>query len=235
MTGAARRPPPVWRVTRPEGVGAVTGLVAGLVMSFAWLSTAWAAQPGPTGGGTQAFWYVARATGFTAYVLLFMDVWLGLLLWGKDLDSRVARWRIFDLHQFTALLGTGFVIAHVVALRLDPFIGFTTRDLLVPLSSPYRPLPTALGVVGAYLFLLIVGSFYVRRLIGHRVWRGLHYSSFLVWLLVLAHGIFAGTDTPEVWARAIYGVTGLAIGFLMLRRFTQPGGAAGRELRRRGL
>lgn len=230
MIGAARRHRRVWRDTRPEGAVAIAGVIGGLVMSSGWLSTASAAQPVPAGAATHQFWYVARATGFTAYVLLFLDVWLGLLLWGKDLDSRVARWRIFGLHQFSALLGTGFVFAHVVALRLDPFIGYTTLELLVPFSSPYRPLPTALGVVGAYLFLLIVGSFYVRRLIGHRVWRGLHYSSFAVWLLVLAHGIFAGTDTQESWARMIYGTTGLAMAYLMLRRFSQPGGAAGRAL-----
>lgn len=218
------------RRTLPDLVGGAPLLVLAAATAVGWVGTAWAAQPTAPAGGTPVFWYLARATGFTAYLLLFLDVWLGLLLWRKDLDTRIARWRLFDLHQFTGMLGTGFLLVHVASLLADPFIGYTLPELLVPFASPYRPLPTALGVVGFYLFLLVAFSFSVRRRIGHRVWRGLHYFSFVVWLLALAHGVFAGTDTAEAWARVLYGVTGLSMAYLMLRRFTEPGGAAGRAL-----
>ena len=42
---------------------------------------------------------------------------------------------------------------------------------------------------------IVVGSFYVRRQIGQRAWRTLHYVTFLAFLGATAHGVMAGTDS----------------------------------------
>ena len=70
--------------------------------------------------------------------------------------------------------------------------------------------------------LIIVASFYVRRLIGHRTWRAIHFATFAVFLLALLHGLFAGSDTSQPWALVIYWVSGLLVAALTTWRFTTP-------------
>src|SRR6266567_5402799 len=151
-----------------------------------------------------AFWYVSRAFGLTAYLLLALSVCLGLLVRTRIMDWLAARWRWFDLHQFAALLALGFVLLHVLSLLGDHYIGFSLDELLIPFASPYRPLEVAAGVLALYLMLVVVASSYLRPLIAYRTWRALHYATFALFVLALVHGIFAGTDGGEAWASALY-------------------------------
>ncbi|HEX5503655.1 MAG TPA: hypothetical protein VFW96_13615 [Thermomicrobiales bacterium] len=177
----------------------------------------------PPAQGTHAFWYLARAAGLSAYVLLFLTVCLGLGVQLHFLDALLARWRTFDLHEFAALLALGFVALHALALLGDRYTGFTLPQLLVPLASPYRPVWTALGVLAFYLFAAITASFYLRRRIGQRAWRALHYLTYAVFLLALAHGLFAGSDAATSWARALYWGTAAAVAVLTVRRVRGAG------------
>jgi len=169
---------------------------------------------------THVFWYLARAAGLSAYLLLFVTVALGLGLHSRALDRLIARWQTFDLHQFTAVFGLGMLALHVGSLLADHYIGFTVEQLLVPFASPYRPVWTGLGVIALYVLVVLTASFQVRPLIGQRAWRMIHYSSFGAYLLALLHGILSGTDGGEWWVRALYGTTGLMVAFLTLHRLS---------------
>ena len=167
------------------------------------------------------FWYISRAAGFTAYALLTLTVCLGLLVRTRLLEAIVARWRSFDLHQFTALLALAFVALHIFSLLGDQYIGFQFDQLFIPLASPYRPVQVALGIIALYLLIVIVGSFYVRRSISYQTWRAIHYATFGLFVLVLAHGVLAGTDSGQSWAREIYWGTGLLVASLTFWRMRQ--------------
>lgn len=169
-----------------------------------------------TAGGevNHTFWYLSRAAGLSAYVLLVVNMALGLALSMPLLERWVKTWRIFDLHQFSGLLVVGLMALHVFALLGDAYLSYTLPELLVPFLSPYRPLPVALGVFAFYLTLVVTFTFYVRRQIGQRTWRLIHYGSFAVFVLGLLHGIFSGTDTGTAWAVAIYAGSALLIGGL---------------------
>jgi len=47
-------------------------------------------------------------------------------------------------------------------------------------------------------------SFSLRRLIGQRRWRLLHWSTYAVFALATAHGLLAGSDSAQPWARDLY-------------------------------
>ena len=203
-------------------LAAVAALVAGG-------QAALAAAPGAGAAATDhRFWYLARATGLSAYLLLTLDVVLGVAVRTRFLDALLARWRSFDLHEFTALLALGFLAAHLLALLGDRYIGFRPWQVLVPLASPYRPVPVALGVVACYLLLLVTGSFYARRQIGQRAWRALHYLTFGGWLLALGHGLLAGTDTGTSWGLLLYAGSGFVVATLTIWRFQEPPAPAAR-------
>jgi DMSO/TMAO reductase YedYZ heme-binding membrane subunit len=59
--------------------------------------------------------------------------------------------------------------------------------------------------------VLVVASFFVRQHIGYRTWRSLHYLTFGLFAGVMLHGITAGTDTTQAWAKLIYVFSGLAV------------------------
>jgi len=180
------------------------------------------ALPATAATGTAAvdhtFWYISRAAGLTAYLLLTLNICLGLMVRTRALDWLLARWRSFDLHQFTALLALGFLALHVFSLLGDHFIGYRLDQLLVPFASPYRPSWVALGVVGVYLLIGIAGSSYLQRFIGHRAWRAIHYLSFAAFLLALGHGILAGTDSGQPWAMLLYTSSGGLVAALTTSR-----------------
>ena len=167
---------------------------------------------------SQLTWTVARAGGFLAYGLLTASVVFGLVL---GLGWRSRRWTRFvttETHRFITLVGLVFIVIHGVALLLDPFIGFSPLEVLIPGLSHYRPLYVALGIVGGYLAVAIWASEYLRSRIGYRWWRRFHVLAFLAWALATLHGIGNGTDTRAPWAIAVYGISvALVVGLLALR------------------
>ena len=154
--------------------------------------------------GTHEFWYLSRAAGFTAYLLLTTAVVLGLLVHTRLTDRLARRNATYDLHRFIALLALAFTLFHVYILLGDGYFEFTVRQLSLPFVAPYRPVALAVGVLATYGLIVVVASFYVRHLIGYRAWRALHYATFVLFVGAAAHGILSGTDSAQAWGRAIY-------------------------------
>ncbi len=175
---------------------------------------------------THVFWYITRATGFTAYLVLFANMVLGLMVKTKQYDDLVPRWSSFDLHQFTALLALAFLGLHVFSLLFDSFLPFTLTQLFVPGASTYRPFWIALGVISLYALVVVTVTFCFRARIGQRAWRSIHYASFVAFYLVLAHGVFSGSDSTELWAKLTYWATGVIVAMLTASRFVDVGGPA---------
>jgi sulfoxide reductase heme-binding subunit YedZ len=149
-------------------------------------------------------WLVARASGFLAYGLITASVLAGLVLKARPFGRRLRGITAMEIHRTMSFLGLGAIGLHGLALVLDRTVDMTVLDLLIPGTAPYRPLWTALGVVAAELAVLLIVSFPLRRVIGQRVWRSLHWASYLTFVLATVHGIMAGTDTSLPWARGVY-------------------------------
>ncbi|MGI8553885.1 MAG: ferric reductase-like transmembrane domain-containing protein, partial [Dehalococcoidia bacterium] len=221
--GLGNRPPtPQIRRDKPLRSRSLNGrrLVAPalLLAALAALLPAAASAAGSTTASANVPWYLSRATGFVAYLLLFLTVSLGLAIRTKALDRLVARWRVTDIHTFLSVLVALFVVVHVVALLGDRFIGFSVVQLLVPFASSFQPVWTGVGIITAYLLLLVLFSFPARRFIGYRAWRSLHYLTFLVYVGALVHGLFAGSDSSTIWAKIIYlGTVAVVLAFTLSR------------------
>ena len=176
-------------------------------------------QSTPDQPANHFYWYLSRTTSMAAYILLFISVCLGLGMRLPVLDRSLGRWRSLDLHQFTALLAMVLLGVHVFSLLGDAYFHLGFRELLVPGAAPYRPFWTEIGVIGFYLSLAVGLTVYIRRFIGNRVWRVLHYLAFIVFILSLLHGIRGGTDSSAAWAQWLYISTGTVATFLFLWRF----------------
>jgi methionine sulfoxide reductase heme-binding subunit len=150
------------------------------------------------------FWLLARASGLTAYVLLTTSVLAGLVLKSRPFGRALKPASVTDVHRFLAMLGLGMLVLHGVALTLDQTVRMSLAGLFVPGASPYRPAAVAVGVLAAELMALIYVSFALRRRIGARNWRRLHWATYLVFLFATVHGVTSGTDSSQPWAHALY-------------------------------
>jgi|SRR5689334_6875153 ferric reductase like protein len=179
-------------------------------------------------GWSAITWDVARAGGFTAFLLLTLSVALGLAL---SLKLQTPRWpRLInnELHNFVTVVTLVFIGVHILAVWLDPFTQFGLNEILVPFASHYRPIWMGLGIVAAYLALAIALSVYIRPRIGYAWWRRLHYLTFAVYALTLVHGVATGSDTRTWWGIAIYGGSALLVTALLWRRLARPMAPGGR-------
>lgn len=176
------------------------------------------------------FWLLARATGFTAYLLLAATVVAGLVLKSKPFGNAVRPAAAVDLHRFLTFLALATLALHGGALLLDATLHMPLAGLLVPGASPYRPVAVAFGVLAAELAVIIAASFSLRRRIGFRAWRRLHWSTYVLFVLATAHGIAAGTDSARPWALDVYlaavGAVAFAASWRALARPTRAATAA---------
>jgi methionine sulfoxide reductase heme-binding subunit len=146
-------------------------------------------------------------------------VMFGLFLSTKLSQSWIPAPIAYGLHEFLSILTLLFMSTHALVLLADSYIDFKLWHLVLPFTAPYEPLWTGLGTLALYLATVITGSFYIRKQIGQRTWRILHYLTFITYLLALGHGLMAGTDSPLLTLKLLYGSTGLGVLFLVYYRF----------------
>lgn len=168
--------------------------------------------------GTKAYWYLARAGGLIAYLLLWAATLWGVMMSGKTLKGRVDAALLYAMHEFLPILAMIFAVFHAVILLGDAYIRFDLFDLLVPFQASYRPVWTGLGTLSLYLSLALIASFYVRSIISRRVWRLFHYTTYLAFILALVHGVMAGTDASQPVVQWLYVLTGQTLLLATLHR-----------------
>jgi len=165
-------------------------------------------------------WILIRGSGVAAFALLSAATIWGLLVSSKLL-SRIVKAK--PLTWFHESLGIGALLAtvvHVVVLSIHDFLEFSWIEILVPGASDWRPWPTALGVVSLYALVVVVGSFYLKRFIGQKVWRSIHFMSFGLFVSALAHGMLSGTDTDSALMLGLYAGSAIVVFALVGQRLT---------------
>jgi predicted ferric reductase len=138
-------------------------------------------------------WLIARASGLTAFGLLTLSVWLGLAMSTRLLPPKRTK-SLLGLHRTLVWTGLAMVGLHIGGLLLDPVMHFSALSVLVPGAAPWKPGAVAMGVVAGWLCLMLAVSFRMRKWIGQKGWRRLHYASFAAFALALGHALLVGTD-----------------------------------------
>jgi predicted ferric reductase len=152
---------------------------------------------------TSATWLLTRASGAVSLLLLTGAIALGI--------AEVARWRsrtwprfaIDALHRNLALLALAFVGVHVLTTLLDAFVSIGVVAAFVPFSGSYRPFWLGLGALAFDLFLALVVTSALRRRIGVRAWRAVHWAAYTCWPVALLHALGTGSDAARPWMLAL--------------------------------
>jgi predicted ferric reductase len=149
-------------------------------------------------------WLVIRGSGIAAFALLAASTAWGLLVSSKALGRIVKAKPLTWFHESLGIGALVAVLIHIGVLSVHDYLDFTWAEILLPGVSDWRPLPVALGIMALYFMTVVVVTFYIKKWIGQRAWRSIHYLSLGVFVSALAHGITAGTDTKTPMMIGLY-------------------------------
>ncbi|MCA9913754.1 MAG: hypothetical protein KC496_10415, partial [Anaerolineae bacterium] len=117
-------------------------------------------------------------------------------------------------------------LIHGLLLMFDDYFTYTLADILVPFTGPYRPEVVGLGTLSFWLLLIISLSFPLKKWLGHKNWKLLHYASYLAFGMVTVHGLFSGTDGGLLGFRLLIalgvGIVLLLLGLRMKKDNAKP-------------
>lgn len=151
----------------------------------------------------QALWYATRAAGAVSLVMFTGVVVLGQLARLRVESASWPRFLTADFHRNLSLLSLVFLAIHVVTAVVDPFTSLGITPVVVPFGSPYRRLWLGLGTVALELTLALILTSLLRRRVGLRVWRAVHWLSYAAWPVAVLHGFGTGTDAFSPWLLAL--------------------------------
>jgi len=174
----------------------------------------------------RVWWWVARASGIVAWLVVVAAVVWGLLASTKMIRRRGMPAWILDLHRYLGTLTIVFVAVHVGAIWADSFVKFGPRELFVPLASTWRPHAVAWGIVSTYLLVAIQTTSWLMRKLPRKLWHRIHVLSVPMLAMATVHGFLAGTDRGN---RAVqWSAFALLVGvlFLLTVRVLSPSRAA---------
>ena len=176
-------------------------------------------------------WYITRASGIVAAVLLFMLIISGVgLITGytfKFLEplNAWATHRAMGLAFFVAL------IVHGGSLLFDTYIKFNIAQIFLPFLSNYKTstlfnhpvgsLYVAMGIIAFYFILAIVLSSLLWINKKPNQWKSLHFLSYLVFIFVFIHALYIGTDFAHGIFRIAWIIFGVLAALLMIYRLSR--------------
>lgn len=163
-------------------------------------------------------WYVDRGAGIVALALLTGAVVLGIVSALRVRSPRWPRFAVADLHRNIALLALVFGSVHVFTSVVDHYVHIGIADAFVPFVSSYKPFWLGVGAIGADLMIAVLVTSALRRRIGYRRWRTVHYLSYGTWAASMVHSVAIGSDTRVTAIVVLFaGFVGLMVGSLALR------------------
>jgi predicted ferric reductase len=107
------------------------------------------------------------------------------------------------VHRTAALTGVGLVAVHLGTLLFDPYAQLRLVDLVFPFLGSYRPLWLGLGTLAVDLLAVITVVSLLREKVGPRVFKAVHWATYALWPVALAHALGTGTDAATVWLDSV--------------------------------
>lgn len=164
------------------------------------------------------YWYLTRASGAVALILLTIALVVGILSIGRVRSERWPRFVIDGVHRSSSLLAVVFLAIHVVTAVLDSFAPISVLDVFVPFVGSYRPLWLGLGALAFDLLLAVTITSLLRVRLGHQAWRAIHWLAYGTWPIAVIHALGTGSDVRLTWLQVICAACGAAVLIAILTR-----------------
>lgn len=143
----------------------------------------------------RALWYLTRATGLVALVLLTISVVMGIVAAVGWTSERWPRFLSQRMHRDVSLFCVGFVALHVLSTVSDGYVDIGLSSAFLPFQTAYRPVWVSFGALAFDLLLAVMITSALRRRIGYSSWRIVHWLAYVCWPIALIHSLGAGSDS----------------------------------------
>ena len=146
------------------------------------------------------FWYLSRASGMVAWLVLSATCLWGILLITRMLKPADRPAWLLDLHRHLGALSVVTTGVHMLTL--------------VGLVDGVNP-------CAFYVLVVVQVSSLLMKKLPRRLWHGIHLLSYVLFAMATVHGVKAGTDaTNKVFALTATAVTAIVL-FSLLARVLQ--------------
>jgi sulfoxide reductase heme-binding subunit YedZ len=159
----------------------------------------------------RTYWYLTRATGAVALILLTLSVIVGIAAIGRVHSRRWPRFAIDGLHRTSSLLAIVFLVVHIATAALDSFAPISLLDSVIPFVGAYRPLWLGLGATAFDLLLAVAITSGLRQRLGYRPGRAVHWLAYGTWPIAVLHGLGTGSDATRGWMTIVYVLCAVAV------------------------
>jgi methionine sulfoxide reductase heme-binding subunit len=140
----------------------------------------------PTAGTASAL------AGIIALVLLTASLVLGVAVNQRRELPRAVRYPSRRLHENVSFLALGFLLIHVLTAIGGPFSGPGLLVVVIPFIAGPGRLWLGLGAIAFDLLVAVIVTSALRRRIGRRAWRIVHWTSYACWPAAEAHSLGFG-------------------------------------------
>jgi sulfoxide reductase heme-binding subunit YedZ len=179
-------------------------------------------------GGSQSLWFLSRGSGLVLLVLFSIVVVLGVATRTGSAPGRWPRFAVAELHRTLSLFAVALLVLHVVTAIPDPFVTIGWAATLLPFASPYRTLAIGAGTLAVDLGGAVLVTSLLRRRLGQRAWRAVHWLAYLAWPAAYVHSLTAGNDLGVWWvALAEVGSAAAVAAAVLARVFSRSSGGPG--------
>ncbi|WP_251029010.1 ferric reductase-like transmembrane domain-containing protein [Bacillus sp. ISL-40] len=161
-------------------------------------------------------WYMIRASGLVAYLLLYLSVIIGLYSQVQKKRKQKVTTSLF-LHESLSNWALYLVLGHVGFLLIDSYISLQWLEILIPFNTDYKPLPMALGALSLYFLIMTIVTSKARKKIGYQKWRKLHALNPVLYIFVTIHGLLIGTDIQGAVLAAVNILPLILLGGMLMR------------------
>jgi predicted ferric reductase len=161
--------------------------------------------------GPSAYWYLTRASGAVALLLLTASVVIGIAAIARLSSRAMPRFVVDGVHRTASLLAVVFLVVHIITAVLDSFAPISLVNAVIPFTGAYRPLWLGLGAAAFDLLLAVTITSLVRRRIGLGIWRGVHWLAYLAWPVAVLHGFGTGSDVNKTWLLVVNAICIVAV------------------------
>jgi methionine sulfoxide reductase heme-binding subunit len=164
---------------------------------------------GGSGVSSTTLWYVTRASGLVALVLLTLTMVLGIM---TSTRSRTRSWPGFaqqEMHRRISMIAVVFLAIHVLTSILDTYVDIGWAAVVVPFTSHYGTFWVGVGAIALDLMIAVFATSLLRARIRPGTWRAVHWLAYASWPVALAHTFGMGTDSREGWV-IVLGVASVA-------------------------
>ncbi len=169
----------------------------------------------------QIWWYLSRSSGVVAWMLLAASCLWGVLMVTRMLKPADRPAWMLDLHRWLGALAVVTTAVHLGALVADGWVYFGWAEIFLPQASEWKTFPVTLGVVAMYFLVVVEASSLMIKRLPRSVWRGIHLSAYVSFVLATAHGAAAGTDRKNLFFVVLGSGAAFVVGFAGLARYLQ--------------